>query len=227
MGMIYFTGDTHGDTDIHKLNAKNFPIQAELTKDDFMVICGDFGLVWNNDSSDRFWRKWLEDKPFTTLFIDGNHENFDLLQKYPIEEWRGGKVQRIMPSVLHLMRGQVFEIDGKRIFTMGGATSHDQQFRREGFSWWPQELPSEDECNEAIKNLLAVDFKVDIAVTHCAPTSLQTIISPSYTPDSLTAFLDMINNRLEFKRWYIGHYHEDRSLGKYRLIYNDILEGNV
>ena len=68
---------------------------------------------------------WLEGKPFTTLFVDGNHENFDRLYAYPVEEWHGGKVHKIRPSVIHMMRGQVFAIDGKSVFTFGGASSHD------------------------------------------------------------------------------------------------------
>ena len=58
--------------------------------------------------------------PFTVLFVSGNHENFDLLKVLPTEEWHGGKVQFIRPHVIHLLRGQVFEIEGYTFFTMGG-----------------------------------------------------------------------------------------------------------
>lgn len=99
---------------------------------------GDFGLVWNDGKEDLYWRKWLADRNFTTLFIDGNHENFDLLKRYEVVEWHGGKVQFINDSIIHLMRGQVYEIDRKTIFTMGGGTSIDKQFRKPGKSWWPE-----------------------------------------------------------------------------------------
>ena len=72
--------------------------------------------------------------PFSVLFVDGNHENFDLLNSYPVEIWKGGKVHRVKPNITHLMRGQVFEIEGKTIFTFGGATSIDRDFRTEGMS---------------------------------------------------------------------------------------------
>lgn len=62
--------------------------------------------------------EWFDESNFTTLFVDGNHENHALLDTFPVEEWHGGKIHRIKPSVIHLMRGQVFEIDGKNIFTM-------------------------------------------------------------------------------------------------------------
>ena len=124
--MIYITGDCHGN--FERFNASIFPEQNEMTKDDCVIICGDFGGVWHKDTESKqetMVLDWLECKPFTTLFVDGNHENFDRLYDYPVEEWHGGKVHKIRDSVIHLMRGQVFEIDGKKIFTFGGARSHD------------------------------------------------------------------------------------------------------
>ena len=126
MSKIYITGDTHGD--VRRLNATSFFEQKEMTKDDYVVILGDFGLVWDwrgESREERNWLNWLEDKPFTTLFIDGNHENHDRLNDMEVEDWHGGKVHKIRPTVLHLMRGQVFNIDSKKIFTFGGASSHD------------------------------------------------------------------------------------------------------
>ena len=121
--MLYFTGDTHGD--FSRFRHKRFPEQEGLTKEDYVLICGDFGGVWNRSKEQGFWLDWLDEKPYTTLFVTGNHENYDLLSEFPVSSWRGGQVQRIRPSVLHLMRGQIFDIDGKRIFTMGGASCHD------------------------------------------------------------------------------------------------------
>ena len=221
--MIFLTGDIHGNIDIHKLNTLGFPIQQTLTRNDFVIIAGDFGLVWSGDKNDRYWLDWLENKPFTTLFVAGNHENFDLLSTYPVSEWNGGKVQFIRPHVIHLMRGQVFHIDGIKLFAMGGASSVDRVYRTEGVSWWQQELPSAKEYEDAEKNLSAADWSVDLVVTHCAPTSVQVMIDPSFKSDELTNFLDRINERLKFHKWYIGHYHIDATFGKHRVIYNDIV----
>lgn len=224
--MLFITGDLHGDIDVSKLNTKNFPIQRELTKDDYVIVAGDFGFVWGGEcaKSDSHWQQWLDEKPFTTLFIDGNHENHELLQQYPVTEWNGGKVHQIQPSIYHLMRGQVFEIDGKTFFTMGGATSHDKEHRREGISWWPGEMPSQEEYAEAERNLEKHNWKVDYVITHCAPTSLQTYVSVDYKPDELTTFLESLYERLNWKMWYMGHYHRDQFFGRYRILYNDIIE---
>lgn len=120
---IFMTGDTHGD--FSKLRPVAFRKQGSLTKDDCLIICGDFGGVWDGSEIEQQWLDWLEDRSFTTLFVSGNHENYDLLRSHPTSEWHGGLVQPIRPSVLHLMRGQLYEICRKKIFTMGGASSHD------------------------------------------------------------------------------------------------------
>lgn len=119
--MIYITGDIHGSISVaSRFNSRNFPEGRALTKQDYVIIVGDFGLLWADDAEDRFWLKWLTEKPWTTLFIDGNHENFDLLESYPVSEWNGGQVHHITPSIIHLMRGQVFEIGGKSFSPLAG-----------------------------------------------------------------------------------------------------------
>ena len=120
---IFITGDTHGD--FSRLLPAAFHEQRDLTKEDYLILCGDFGGVWDGGDAEQQWLDWLETRSFTTLFVSGNHENYDLLRNYPISQWHGGLVQAIRPSVLHLMRGQLYNICGKRIFTMGGASSHD------------------------------------------------------------------------------------------------------
>lgn len=208
---IFITGDTHGY--FTRFKKEIFYEQSELTKKDYVIICGDFGGVWDGSANEQYWLNWLEQKPFTTLFVSGNHENFDLLTKYPAENWRGGKARRVRPSVIHLMRGQIYNLQGKTFFTMGGARSHDisggilepddPQFkkkrreldRREALyrinrrSWWKEETPSEEEYQIARENLSKVDWTVDYIVSHCCPTSVQDALSNRlYQADALTDF---------------------------------------
>ena len=68
---LFITGDTHADIDIAKLTTKRFPLQKQLNKDDYVIICGDFGVVWNNSDFDMKLQKWYQEKPWTTLFVDG------------------------------------------------------------------------------------------------------------------------------------------------------------
>ena len=152
----------------------------------------------------------VENKPFTTLFVDGNHENHDLLNAYQVDGWHGGKVHRICESVIHLMRGQVFDLAGKSFFTMGGACSHDIEYRTEGLNWWRSEVPSQAEREEALAVLNAHGWKVDYVLTHCAPTSAlpSCRISDPIFPDEYTDWLqDEVEGKLDYKKWFFGHYH--------------------
>lgn len=223
--MIYVTGDLHGDIDIAKLQDENFI--SHVTKRDYLIVCGDFGLIWNPvaDETEIKWLDFLESMPYTTLFIDGNHENFTrLYREFPTVFVNGGLAHKIRSNIFHLMRGQVFTIEGKKFFTMGGATSIDRFLRIEGRSWWKRELPNEAEYKEAIVNLIKNHNKVDFVITHCLPTSLQEQL-PKYTiPDDLTSFLERISHTLKFRQWYCGHYHMDKRLGeRFRILYNDII----
>ena len=174
--MIYITGDTHSD--FRRFSRRVFPEQADMTKEDYVIIAGDFGGIWYSleDSihqrMERYNLDELDDRSFTTLFIPGNHENYDRLMsdEFPVEEWNGGMVKKIRPSILMLMRGEMYNIDGAKIFAFGGASSHDvsdgildssdpdwrkkakdlerrgkHYFRVKGLSWWPAELPTEEE----------------------------------------------------------------------------------
>lgn len=246
--MIFVTGDTHGDFTRFKTDI--FPEQKAMTKADYMIVCGDFG-IWDTSNEQKYWLDWLEKKPFTTLFVDGNHENYDLLNGYPVAQWNGGNVHFIRPSVIHLMRGQLFEIDGKRIFTMGGASSHDisdgildpdapdfkkqralldkqgkYMYRISRRSWWKEELPSEAEYATTRATLESCGWNVDYIFTHCAPNDVTAILGGGmYQLDALTNFLEEVSQRCSFDYWFFGHYHENRNvLRKYVGLYEQILE---
>lgn len=212
--MIYVTGDTHANIDIGKLNTKRFPQQNGLTKNDYLIICGDFGLVWDGSHREIWWQDWLSAKKFTTLWVDGNHENFDILYEFPLIDKFGGKVREIAPDIFHLDRGQVLTIDGKKIFVMGGARSVDRALRIEHISWWEQEIPSKEEMDKAIRALDECEWSVDYVITHCAPRSIQTMLAEWYENDPMVSFLERVRIDLQFKRWYFGHYHIDKQINE-------------
>ena len=222
--MIYVTGDTHQNINIKKLTIDFFPEQKFMTKNDYVIICGDFGCVWNGSNSDKYWQRWFDNKNFTTLFVDGNHENFNLVKQYPISEWNGGKVQFITPSIIHLMRGEIYNIDGYSFFAMGGASSHDIEFRTENISWWKDELPNDKEYENAFKNLEKHNNKVDFIISHCCSDNVQNMINSNYVHDKLTNFFRIIDETVEFKKWFFGHYHIDKDFGKYRCLFEDVIK---
>lgn len=221
--MIFITGDLHGHVDKSKLNTQSFPQQKELTKDDFVIIAGDFGGIWDESRSENWLLRWLEKKRFTTLFVDGNHENFDLLNSYPVTAWKGGNVHEVRPGILHLMRGQVFQIEGMKFFTFGGADSIDKHYRKEGVSWWPQERPAEEEFDEGMNNLAKHNYSVDYVISHTAPLNIaEQLTACSTRLDPVTIMLSVFQEKISFKRWYFGHFHKDTTLGNYTALYYDL-----
>ena len=221
--MIYVTGDTHGN--FRRFQPEYFPEQAGMTKNDVVIIAGDFGGVWFGDSRDDETLDWLERLPFTLAFVCGNHENYDALERYPVAEWHGSKVHRVRPHVLHLMRGQVFELESYRFFTMGGAKSHDTNHRINHISWWRQELPSDEEYSEALQNLERYNWQVDYIITHCAPTSIALMGSRHNEADRLTDFLQEVRERAKYYYWLFGHYHDNKAVDeKHILLWEQIVQ---
>lgn len=181
--------------------------------------------MWFGDSRDDETLDWLERLPFTLAFVCGNHENYDALERYPVAEWHGGKVHRVRPHVLHLMRGQVFELESYRFFTMGGAKSHDTNHRIDHISWWRQELPSDEEYSEALQNLERYNWQVDYIITHCAPTSIALMGSRHNEADRLTDFLQEVRERAKYYYWLFGHYHDNKAVDeKHILLWEQIVQ---
>ena len=232
MGKVFITGDTHGTLDIDSL--LKFNHRRKLTKDDYVIIAGDVGILWSSftpectsiSQRDLDMITLYNNMKFTTLFIDGNHENHNAFSKFQEEEWNGGKIHRISDSVIHLMRGQVYTIHGRKIFTMGGANSIDKEYRIEGISWWQNELPSYQEMNEAVENLIWHHKNVDYIVTHDCPTScLEKILHFRVQKDFLNDFFEYLNHEIQFKHWYFGHHHLDKKIDDlHTVIYQKVKE---
>lgn len=216
--MIYTVGDLHA-------NQLTWAQQVErvLKPGDTLIVCGDFGVgFWNG----RYWSEetfydHIAEQEYTVLFVDGNHENFTKLEAYPVEQWNGGRVHRLRPNLIHLMRGEVYTIEGTRIFTFGGGYSLDRYRRRENETWWAREMPSEEEYANGLANLEKVGFAVDFILTHTAPgdtvyymTRLPRlgIKGDVFEEMPLTGYLDEIRRRTTYRRWYFGHFHVDEEL---------------
>ena len=205
-----------------------------MTKEDYVIICGDFGGIWDKDKEsarEKWWLDWLEEKPYTTLFVDGNHENFDRLYDYPLEEWNGGKVHKIRSSVIHLMRGQVFNIEDTKIFTFGGGESLDKDMRLENNLWWREEMPTPAEMTGAAKQLDSLGCKVDYIITHEPPSLVKSAMllrrGLADRVNKLNGFFEEINGNCSFKHWYFGSLHEDRLVTpKHTCVFSKVLPIN-
>lgn len=235
--MIYVTGDIHGEIDIKKFNTSKFPEGKDLTREDYVIICGDFGMPWwrkGNKWYDKevYWLNWLNDKPWTTLFVDGNHENFDLLNAVPEVEMFGSRVGKVCENIFHLKRGMIYQIDDKKILALGGATSIDKDRRivderRYGIKlWWEEELWTREEENRCFDNMDEVLCAVDYIISHTAPMSvlLNDFHFAYLHPCPVSRMLDEVMNRMSFKKWYFGHMHTDETRGKFNALYDRIVE---
>jgi len=247
--MVYVTGDCHAD--FHKFTTDNFPDQKQMSRDDLVIVCGDFG-IWNNDPEEKYWLKWLNNKPFTTVFVDGNHENFDRLYsgEFKTVDFCGGKAHQIKPHIFHLMRGHMFTFEGKKFWCFGGASSHDisdgildaddfltpgefiaeikqwyklnKMFRINHVSWWEQELPSQEEMDFGMQVLEDNNFETDYIITHCCPQDVASEMG-FHGSDRLTMYFNEVARKTQFHRWYFGHYHGEESVwGRFVLHYDKI-----
>jgi predicted phosphodiesterase len=215
---LHLFADTHGIVRYEII--KEYIQKNSLNKSDAIVVLGDFGLVWdepmNSDLLDFYNNLSCE-----VLFIDGNHENFDFLQRFPKEYKFGSEVAKISHNVYHLLRGNIYTIGMKRIFTFGGAYSIKQDTESSPVYVWKQELPSNDEYHNALYNLEKYSFKVDYVFTHQGPRFVLDKISYRYSKNEheFLDFLNMLANKASFKKWYFGHIHQDIYFEKYKSLY--------
>ena len=218
--MVYLTGDTHGELDRFRHGKLRW-----LGKRDTVVVLGDFGFVWDGSREEQKRLDWLRKRPYTLLFLDGTHENYELLAQYPTEERFGGRVQALGGNVYHVCRGSVLTLEERTYLCFGGAESPDRDDREPGLNWWPQEMPSEEEYAFCEQNLEAHGYKVDYVLTHDAPSRfLDFTVLKAGENNRLHDFLDRLLLRLDYDRWFFGCYHKDVALStKSRCVFCDVL----
>jgi hypothetical protein len=212
--MIYFTGDTHGDPERLSKTALR-----QLRANDTLIICGDFGYLWERTGKEQKFLDKISKYRFTICFLDGTHENFSLLEAYPIVLFRGGKAHRIRRNVYHLMRGQIFDMEGKTVFTLGGGESPESLLQNdEELGTERPEVPNKQEMLEAVENLQRHGYAVDYIATHEPPAAIRDFLSVSKLQQreisALGAFLDELSKTAKFKKWYFGSLHMDKFISR-------------
>lgn len=203
--MVYITGDIHGDITRFRKGKLRW-----LGKNDTLIILGDFGFLWDDSPEEKAARAWLAKRKYTILFLDGTHENYDLLAEYPITEYAGGKVQQIAGNVYHACRGSVYTIEGKKYLCFGGGESTDQEDREVGVNWWKAEMPSKQDMIYCVQSLDACAYQVDYVLTHDAPSKLLDFSIVKQSEESeLHRFLDTVLMKISYQKWFFGRYHKD------------------
>lgn len=223
--MVYITGDTHGDISWFKN-----PKLKKLGEKDILIICGDFGFLWNPKSeAEKKNLEILKSKKYTICFLDGAHENFDMLDAYTPYRWKGGNAHKIANNIFHLMRGEIFTLDNKTFFVMGGGESDDRDMREPGVSWWEEEMPNAEEIKNAEDNLKDVNYNVNYILSYEAPAVakdfLKLHLKEAAKISPLNTYLQELTKNVDYYHWYFGSLHTDLQISKkMTAVFNEIHE---
>lgn len=223
--MVYITGDTHGDISWFKN-----PKLKKLGEKDILIICGDFGFLWNPKSeAEKKNLEILKSKKYTICFLDGAHENFDMLDAYTPYRWKGGNAHKIANNIFHLMRGEIFTLDNKTFFVMGGGESDDRDMREPGVSWWEEEMPNAEEIKNAEDNLKDTNYNVNYILSYEAPAVakdfLKLHLKEAAKISPLNTYLQELTKNVDYYHWYFGSLHTDLQISKkMTAVFNEIHE---
>lgn len=230
---VFCTGDCHGR--FKRFNNRNFDYDGCSVEDTFMIICGDFGGIFNSQGStetkeEKYWLNWLATKPITFVVVGGNHENYTFIeQNYPIENVYGARVRKLRHNILWVERGEIIQLGSKKFWCFGGAKSTDQAYRKPEISWWSREEASEQEFEYGLKTFEDNWQEIDYIISHAAPAQVACQM-PGCRGDSVT---EMFLNRIW---WYnqnqvphfCGHIHHNFHYNycgyNVTILYDQILE---
>jgi 3-oxoacid CoA-transferase subunit A len=226
--MIYITGDTHGGFE----RVAEFCKKAGTRRDDILIILGDAGINFSGYVRDRKKKEFLESLPITIFAIHGNHEMRPYtIETYQEKKWHEGIVyyEEEFPHILFAKDGEIFDIDGKKTIVIGGAYSIDKRYRLiYGYGWWADEQPSDEIKDYVEKRLKEATWNVDVVLTHAAPLKYEPVetfipgIDQSMVDKSTETWLDLIEDRLSYKKWYCGHYHIEKKIDKLEIMFENV-----
>ena len=224
---VYLTGDTHGRFE----RITCFCRDNHTTLGDVLIILGDAGVNYYLDHRDEKLKRYIDTMPITLLCIHGNHEARPTaaLGYEPVECF-GGTVmaQREYPNLLFALDGEVYELGGRSCIAIGGAYSIDKHYRLlRGAAWWPDEQPDEEIKRRVESALARRGWRVDVVLSHTTPLSYEPteaflpFIDQSTVDTSTEQWLDEIERKLHYNRWYAGHFHTTKAVDKLRIMYQD------
>lgn len=226
--VVLITGDTHGCLGRINRFCECFP----TTKDDVMIILGDVGINYYSDCRDAVIKDILSELPITLFCIHGNHElRPEKVGLYRTAIWNGGEVyiEKMYPNLIFAKDGEVYDIAGRKTIVIGGAYSIDKWYRlRHGYHWFEDEQPSPEIKAHVEETLARNQWKVDVVLSHTTPYQYRPtdLFAPGFdqsTVDSSTEkWLRDIEERLEYKKWYAGHFHCDRKTDKLQIMYRNV-----
>lgn len=204
-------GDWHGSSQ----QGLSVITSAHIRNIDVVFQVGDFG-IWQDDK--KYLNKLehqLSNWDMHLFFIDGNHENFDMLEVKRIND---DGTRFVREHITYVPRGHRWEWGGIKFLALGGAASIDKGSRVEGRSWWPQELITEDDVKKSIEG-----GEADVMICHDSPASAPNTITDDVAGQRWAAkffgrehldvctehrkTLQRVTDVVKPKALFHGHYH--------------------
>lgn len=225
--MIYRTGDKHG----YYRSVAAFCEEYGTTKEDVLIILGDAGINYYLGLRDEPLKTELQELPITLFCIHGNHEQRPYeISTYEEMEWRGGivYVEKEYPNLLFAKDGEIYDFDGKKAIALGGAYSVDKFYRvARGYAWFANEQPSDEIKDYVEQRLDETDWTVDYVLSHTVPRKYEPVeaflegLDQSRVDKSTEDWLDEIEGRLSYEKWFCGHYHIEKKIDKIEFMYEN------
>ncbi|MBQ6846937.1 MAG: metallophosphoesterase [Oscillospiraceae bacterium] len=213
--MIYLISDIHGKTEFKGL----LQYLERAGKEDLLIVLGDVGLKFGDTEENRVFTEWFLSLGKNIAIVDGNHENFEYLESFPEEDWHGGKVHRLTENIVHLMRGNTFEIQDKNFFVFGGCKS-SKVWHELGLYYYGEE-PQKEELALAYETIKKNGFEFDYILTHKYE---QTPPDATFCPE-LGELEKYIDENVSYKHWYCGHSHKNSEIdAKHTIVFDELIE---
>ena len=201
---------------------------------DVLICLGDTGFDYYGDERDARVKDKAERMGFTLLCIRGNHDrNPAALPGYRLVPWRGGEVycDDRWPGILFARDGSVFDLDGRATIAIGGAYSVDKAYRlAKGYAWFPDEQLTAAEKGAVEAALDQRDWRIDTVLSHTCPAAfvpqeaLHASVDQSTVDTAMEDWLQTVEERLAYRRWFCGHFHIEKQEADLRFVYHDVLK---
>lgn len=215
MSKIYIMGDTHGDW------RKMQNLCQNMTEEDIVIHVGDHGVNYYGNYRDENLKKKISKMNPTFILMCGNHDRFEIKNYNKIKKNDIIKgeffIEEQYPKILHCPKINTFSINNINFLTLGGAYSIDKDYRiKMGWNWFPNEQISA----EAMSNFKETHqkYKTDIIISHTCPEKYEPkhlflpFVDQSTVDKRTEKFLDWVEENIEYKQWYLGHYHANEQL---------------
>ena len=228
--MIYITGDIHGRVD----RIVKFAKQNDLTTNDVIIILGDAGLNYHENAEDKSKKTRLTKIKPIIFCIHGNHEiRPKHIKSYKLRSKFGGKVwiEDKYPNIMFAKDGDIYNIQDHKFLVLGGAYSIDKYYRLStGLRWFCDEQPSHQIKHYVKKQLDKISNKIEIVLSHTCPLKYEPVevfipgINQKTVDKSTEKWLDEIESKLDYDRWFCGHFHTNKHVDKIDFLFENFIK---